>query len=141
MRTKRKSTPETQAPTVDPPLTVANSEAHVGTRIGPVIVEGCKHLSPYDLARYELAQSRVVAANQALGLKILLTEKTKREAEAQLLKMQAEQDGIRTEMNLRQTALQELQTELAGLYGLDFQVVSYDDQSGKLYVQGEPVTE
>lgn len=143
MRTKRqrKTTSTTPPPGDDAPLTTANSVAHEGTRVGPVVVDGCKHLSPFDLLRYELSQIRVVSANQAIGLKILTIQRTKDEAEAAIRKMQSELDGMRAEMKARQDELTALQTELTGLYGLDFQQVTYDDASGKLYVLGEPVAE
>jgi hypothetical protein len=74
-------------------------------------------------------------------LKILTIERAKADAEAAIRRMQAELDGQREDMKARQNEFLALQNELTGLYGLDFGQVTYDDQSGKLYVLGEPVSE
>lgn len=122
------------------PLTVDNSELHVGTKVGPVIVEGVMHLSPFDLTRYELAQHKVTGALQALGMKQRDIELAKRDFEARLAAMGNEATELMQVSQRQQQDLLALQNELAALYSLDFSQVTYDDVSGKIFVHAQPVS-
>ena len=145
MRTKKSRTqPATPPPTaseeVAQPLTTANSEAHVGTRIGPVIVDGFKHLAPFDLVRYELAQMKIVAALQSIGLKKAESDQIRRDFEVRMHDVQHDVTVLQSELKSLETTLKALQEELAQLYNLDFSQVTYDDVSGRIYLPGDQVS-
>lgn len=123
------------------PLSLANSEAHKGIKIGPVYVDGFLHFSPFDLTRYELAQARVLNALQAIGLKKAEMDQAKREFEDKARRLNAEMQAVGTHSQGVQDELKVLQRELESLYQLDFSNVSYDNMSGKISVLGEPVPE
>jgi hypothetical protein len=143
MRTKPKTKPAqatSQPEPVAQPLTTSNSAAHVGTHIGPVMVDGFKHLSPFDLVRYELAQMKIVAALQAVGLKKAESDQIRRDFESRMRDVQHDVGVLQGELKSLETTLRVLQEELAQLYGLDFAQVTYDDVSGRIYLPGDQVS-
>jgi hypothetical protein len=115
---------------------------------GPREIDGDTYFSPYDLARYELAQIKVENSYMAIALKRAATEKAKYEYEAALLKAKEVYEA-----NLRQNneevaqllgisknlenLLRTLQAELAASYKINLSKISYDDQTGKITVLEE----
>ena len=108
-------------------------------QVGPVSVDSVVHFSPYDLARYEAAQGRVANALQAVLLKKAEVEQKRREFQDWLVRAQAELVSLQQDANAKQAAMKALQTECEGLYELDFASVTYDDLTGRLFVNGETI--
>lgn len=108
---------------------------------GPIIVDGFLHFSPLDLARYELAQAKVLNALQSIGLKRSELETARRQFEDRSRAISAELEQIVAISRKNESELMGLQSELQTTYGLDFKQVAYDDVSGKITVLGSPVTE
>lgn len=108
-------------------------------QVGPVDVEGAVHFSPYDLARYEAAQGRVANAAQAVLLQRATIEARKREHQEWLRTAQDELVRLASDVNEKQGAMRALQAEMEVLYGLDFASVTYDDNTGRLFTNGETV--
>ena len=137
-RSKSKSNPK--KPTVPETTT---------TLTGPVLVDGFLHFSPYDLARYELAQAKVLNSLQAIGLKKAEVDRTRRDYEDNLRQLNRDfgersrqlNDDTQVVSQVSVRAEQELlalQQELQVSYNLDFSKISYDDVTGKISVFEDP---
>lgn len=104
---------------------------------GPVFVDGYLHLSPFDLARYELAQGKVANTAQAIALKKHEADEETRNYKARMQQKANEMAQLAQTLKVVEDELRAMQTELQAAYGLDFSKVAYDDQSGKLTVLDE----
>jgi hypothetical protein len=101
---------------------------------GPRFVEGFLHFSPYDLVRYELAQSKVVSSLQAIGLNRAKVEASRRVYEDQLRALDVEVRGLVEESQRCENTLRGLQEELGKTYKIDLSKITYDDLSGKITI-------
>lgn len=113
----------------------------VAAQSGPVIIEGYLHFSPFDLARYELAQAKVINTGQASSLKRAEGDQARRHYEDTIRRLNDELIAIMAAGKLAEADLLALQKELECLYKLDFTQVTYDDKTGKISVLGSPVPE
>jgi hypothetical protein len=101
---------------------------------GPVERDGATHLHREDLLYVELLQAKTFVAFQGLALQ-------KREHEAMLLRHAEEIRASQSTIATLKAQAQELETktasvwtEMGDVYGLDFHIVSYDDETGRLTV-------
>lgn len=108
---------------------------------GPMIIEGYLHFSPYDLARLELAQAKLVNATQADKLKRAEGDQARRVYEDTIRKLNEELAFILAAGKVAESELGALQKEFEASYKLDFTQVTYDDKTGKILVLGSPVPE
>lgn len=113
----------------------------VSAQCGPVTIDGYLHFSPFDLARYELAQAKVINIGQATSLKRAEAEQARRHYEDTIRKLNDELLAIMAASKVAESDLKSLQKELEELYKLDFSQVTYDDKTGKISVLGSPVPE
>ena len=123
---------------------------------GPAYQEGCVHLSPNDLLRYELLQEKFKSALQDIGLAMAEKERVINYANKEIERIQKEAHAKVAELDhrilqaqgvskSRERELDVFRKALGESYALDFTKVSYDDTSGKLFVvdetgNTEPVT-
>jgi hypothetical protein len=143
MKTKSKSNAKLAPKALKAPelTSLSSSAVHVGTKVGPVYVDGFLHFSPFDLTRFELAQAKVLNALQAIGLKKADIDQAKREFEDRVRKVNEDMQHLVLNSRKAEQELKTLHEELQGLYQLDFSQVTYDDVSGRISVLGEPVPE
>jgi hypothetical protein len=113
----------------------------VSVQTGPMIIDGYLHFSPYDLARLELAQAKVVNATQADKLKRAEGDQARRVYEDTIRKLNDELAYILAAGKVAESELRALQKEFEAAYKLDFTQVTYDDKTGKISVLGSPVPE
>jgi len=136
MKTKSKRNPKKSATPSVNPLPLGSPDAPIK---GPVIRDGLKCFSPYDLSRYELAQHRFINMKQSVELKEFEIEKYQREANIRLRQMQAENERLKQIQKTEEGRLTELRQELEKLYDVDFNQLVYDEETGKLLVNDKPI--
>ena len=136
MTTKRKKpTLPSQSPAAEPAR---------GAR--SVLIEGDKHLTPLDLARFNLAQVNVRIALQAVGLRDLEIKNAQLqfdrhvdEFKKSMHQATREREQLVQFGHAEQTAMLELQKEFEVAYDIDFaQPLSYDDKTGRLVALAVP---
>jgi hypothetical protein len=118
----------------------ASAEVKVAGIAGPVVDdEGTLAFSAADLAKYELAQYKVANLAQGIALKKsdLVTLEIK--FKETVYKMQMDIAGLSAQSKIAQADLLSIQTDLARVYEVDLGKVSYDDTSGKIFQDGEPL--
>lgn len=108
---------------------------------GPHLQDGMLYFGPLDLARYELAQAKVLNSLQAIGLKKAEIDSAKRSYEDHIRRINGELTVITQAATRAEGELRTLQNELQESYKLDFTQVGYDDSTGKISVLGAPVSE
>lgn len=101
--------------------------------------DGMLCLTKDDLTRYELAQYRVANDAQAIKLKRNEIEQVKVGAAQRVHQLTADVATLTTAQQLHVKELKEVQDEIGGLYGIDMSKMSYDDATGRIYLNGEPV--
>lgn len=106
-------------------------------QVGPVVVDGLLHFSPYDLMRFELAQHKVANAFQASRLKGAELEGLARRFEDERRRLEAERVALAQAASGLEEDLAALRKELEALYQLDLTKVVYDNATGKLMVMHE----
>lgn len=108
-------------------------------KVGRVDEEGHLCFAREDLMRYELAQARLLNSMQAIRLKKYEIEDKRREMTQALQRMGTEVTGLRVTLKQHEEELRMLQDELGKAYGVDLSKVSYDDVTGRITLDGEPV--
>lgn len=106
---------------------------------GRVNEDGHLCFEKLDLLRYELARHRVVNDSQAIRLKKAEIDAAKRELAQAIQRLSTEVTALKMSQREREKELKALQDELGGSYGIDLSKMSYDDMTGRIYLDGEPV--
>lgn len=105
---------------------------------GPVFVDGLLYFSPYDLARYQLAEHKLANCLQGVRLKRFeLAEETVRHNTAVKV-MQYDINSLTAEAANLQNALTALRDDLQVHYPIRFDEISYDDVTGRITIHGKP---
>lgn len=101
---------------------------------GPRIDEetGEKMFSKEDLTQYELAQSRVVNAQQAARIKKYEADEYQRQANQKLASLQSQKKLLDVEAANRRAELKLLQDVVSAKYDIDLSQVTYDDETGRI---------
>lgn len=101
---------------------------------GPEYRDGAMYLSDRDLATYELARTRYEATLLTLENLGHRVEKERRDANERINALKNDQLGqVKLSERLRADLLQ-IKTEVEAKYGVDLLSVSYDDKTGKIFV-------
>jgi hypothetical protein len=99
---------------------------------GPDFHDGEPHFSPFDLARFELAQDRVVIIQQAIELRRRDAEEADRLHREKMHGIAIETAKLRALKERRDQELRALRAELSTLYDLDLARITYDDETGRI---------
>lgn len=101
---------------------------------GPIWVDDSMYFSPFDLARYNLAEMRVIHANNELHLKQMEMEK----AVQRFNKMMEQLKHAEAQ---RKAELVQLRSELEVLYPISFNdpKLTFDADTGRLMHDGAPI--
>lgn len=107
---------------------------------GPVTVDGHMHMSEQDLFHFELAQERIQSVLQQVQLNTLRAAEIKRQAEEQIRTLQSNNNQLAGIKMQREKELKDLRDAMSRAYGgLDWTKVSYDDKTGKIFVDNQPL--
>lgn len=106
---------------------------------GPVFVEGFMHFSDLDLHKLELAQARLLTAQQAIGLKHAEIERLRHEYEDKIRKIKEEVVQIANTQREAEVFLRSVHHDLEVVYKIPLKEITYNDQNGRILLQGEPV--
>jgi hypothetical protein len=106
---------------------------------GPRYVEGTMHFSPNDLVRYDLYRTRVEHALQQITINRSEAEAVKRRAEEDIRRIQSHSHQLMNEAKVREEEFKAFQSAIGETYSLDMKQVSYDDRSGKLYLNAQEI--
>ena len=115
------------------------SPAPRGAWHGPSLVDGLVHLSAPDLAKLDLVQTKaeLARARHRIG------ELERATAEAQWADAQrrfaATLKGLDDAAKLALTKLADAKNGLAAAYKFDWAAASFDDESGQVFANGEPL--
>lgn len=102
--------------------------------------EGLLCFTSHDLARYELAQHRVLNDSQAIKLRKSEIERANIEAAQKVAKLTSEIKMLVNAQKEHAVELKALQDEIGSTYNIDMSQVSYDDATGRIYLNGNPVS-
>lgn len=104
------------------------------TLVGPDTRDGAKYFGAVDLQRYELSQYKVENILQTIQLKRREAEEVKRKAEQHLNTIGKQLVQLQLQQKEKEEALKSLQTAIGERYNIDVSVMSYDDETGRIYV-------
>ena len=142
---------DTQPPTPPPEPELAPAPQLPYKVDGPVYHEGCMHLSPNDLLRYELLLERVQSNLQGIGMAKLEKENAINNANKEIERIRLEcltktkscDERVLQLVSTgkaREEELRRFQVVLSTVYGnIDLTKLSYDDTSGKMFLEGTPL--
>lgn len=132
MKTRSRKTPGVY-------VTESDAPAERGEWHGPALVDGQVHLSPADLTRLDLLQTKAELAQA----KFRIGESERRLAEAQWAeaqrRFQATMKTLDDAVRSASTKLAESRVSLAAAYGFDWAKASFDDETGQVFVDGLPL--
>lgn len=126
---------KTPSPTLDSAATNGGNGAPAPNRVvevGPDYHDHEPHFSPHDLARFELAQERVVTATQAIELCKRAADIAQREHAKNMQAIANEVAKLLDSKSARERALVDLRLELSKLYDMDLATIAYDDETGRI---------
>lgn len=107
---------------------------------GPTYVDGVMHLCESDLLNFELAQERVQNILQTIRLQEYQAQDIKRKADESIRQIASGITQLQAAKVLRESELLKLREELSARYhGLDWTKASYDDKTGKIFVDAVPL--
>jgi len=107
---------------------------------GPIIFDDYLYFSPLDLTRYELAQHKLANSLQGIKLKQAEIERVRKKAEDDIRTLNTAILQLQSTVKIQEQELKELQESIGELYKIDMSVVSYDDKTGKLFIEDEPLS-
>lgn len=107
---------------------------------GPVSVDGQMHMSEQDLFHFELAQERVQSVMQQIQLNTLRAADIKRQAEEQVRVLTSNNNQLAAIKMMREKELACVREAMYKAYNmLDWTKVSYDDKTGKIFIDNQPL--
>lgn len=101
---------------------------------GPSIRDGELYFGTTDLQKYELAQYKVGNTTQAIQLQHREAEDIKRKAEQHLNTIGKHIVQLQIQQKSQANGLKALQTAIGERYNIDVSVMTYDDETGRIYV-------
>ncbi len=128
---KKKVAPKSDSTSESSPSIQSESSAP-STVQGPIYVDGNMCFSPLDLARYELAQAKVINNLQLLKLGAARVDELKRQFQDNMAVLNREQAEVNVFQRKLEADLLSMQTELASKYGINLQRITYDDVTGRI---------
>jgi hypothetical protein len=108
-------------------------------RLGPLVVDGELYFSPLDLARYELAQYKVANTVHSLNLHRAQIDRIQRKAEEDVRNINMQIVQLQSTLKSQEQELVAMQKDLAALYGIEMSAITYDDKTGRLLVEDDPI--
>jgi hypothetical protein len=105
---------------------------------GPIFKEGVKHFSPLDLARFELAQAKVIDAQKDIRLAQMDMNQLRLNFEQAAKAMQDRHAAALVALRTHEKALMDLRQEVAKVYQVDINKITYNDTSGEIMYPPEP---
>lgn len=147
--TKKKAAPRKRAPAKSKaksrpkarkPVTERSKKSQPITGLdGPVTRRGQLHFSPKDLLLFKLSEAELANAHQAVALKRNEQARAESAHKAQMHRLEAEVQGLLRGGQFKHAEHVTLKEKIAAVYGVDFDHLTYDDQSGRIHIHEQPV--
>ncbi len=138
---KKKATKRVAKSRVRKPVTERSKKAKPITGLdGPITRGGQLHFSPKDLLLFRLSEAELANAHQAVRLKANEREKARVDYEAVENQLRVEQKAFARHGQEKNAAHLALKEKIAAAYDIDFNHMTYDDQSGRIHIHDKPVS-